>query len=71
MDIFRIGICRKCRELIKTGQGEGDNTKQDQLESTSIQERFQEITLVGYAVPSYNWWTFYLVLSHMKVTCNF
>lgn len=52
MSIFAIGICRNYRELIKTGKREGDDSQQ---ESSSIQERFQEITLVCFAVPSYNW----------------
>ena len=52
MFIFAIGICRNYRELIKTGKREGDDSQQ---ESSSIQERFQEITLVCFAVPSYNW----------------
>ncbi|XP_044163537.1 uncharacterized protein LOC122947947 [Acropora millepora] len=39
---FGSGICRNYRELIKTGKREGDDSQQ---ESSSIQERFQEITL--------------------------
>ena len=54
MCIFAIGICRKYRELIKTGK-RGDDSQQGQQESASIQDRFQEITLVCFAVPSYNW----------------
>lgn len=55
MCIFAIGICRKYRELIKNGKREGDDSQQGQQESASIQERFQEITLVCFAVLSYNW----------------
>ena len=46
MCIFAIGICRNYRELIKTGKREGDDSLQ---ESSSIQESFQEITLVCFA----------------------